>query len=111
MSRCRSRNGRCPELQCQQTPHEVGEHVFDGIAWTDETSAETLEAKRVAEPLLAFFVFAHLPPHLAAVSKPFAEVADRIVQTLPPCRMREIALEKLIESKDAAVRARIASKP
>ena len=55
-----------------------------------------------------FFAFAHLPPHLQAISKPFADLADQIVATLPKNPERTVALRKLLESKDAAVRAAIA---
>ena len=57
------------------------------------------------EPILQFFAFAHLPPHLQAVSLPFGEMAQKIVDTLPRNPERTVALRKLLESKDAAVRA------
>lgn len=60
------------------------------------------------EHILQFFAFGHLPPHLQEVSRPFAEHADRIVATLPRNPERTVALRKLLESKDAAVRALIA---
>lgn len=58
-----------------------------------------------AEPILQFFAHAHLPPKLAEVSKPFCELAERIVDALPRCSERTVALRKLLESKDAAVRS------
>jgi hypothetical protein len=60
------------------------------------------------ETILQFFAFAHLPGHLQAISMPFAKVADRIVQTLPRNAERSVALRKLLEAKDAAVRAAVA---
>lgn len=57
------------------------------------------------EPILQFFAHAHLPPHLAAVSRPFGEMAQNIVDTLPRNPERTVALRKLLEAKDAAVRA------
>ncbi len=57
------------------------------------------------EPLLQFFVYAHLPEHLQMVSKPFGELADHIVKTLPRNPERTVALRKLLEAKDCAVRA------
>ena len=60
------------------------------------------------EFLLQFFAHAHLPPHLAEVSKPYGEMAERIVATLPRNPERTVALRKLLESKDAAVRALVA---
>ena len=57
------------------------------------------------EPIIQFFAFAHLPPHLQEVSRPFGELAERIVATLPRNPERTVALRKLLEAKDAAVRA------
>lgn len=57
------------------------------------------------EPILQFFAHAHLPAHLADVSRPFCEMAERIVATLPRNPERTVALRKLLEAKDAAVRA------
>ncbi len=58
-----------------------------------------------SEPILQFFAFAHLPPHLQEVSKPFGDLAASIVEKLPRNPERTVALRKLLESKDAAVRA------
>ncbi len=60
------------------------------------------------EHIMQFFAFAHLPPHLQAVSKPFAELAEKIVTTIPRNPERTVALRKLLEAKDAAVRAFLA---
>jgi hypothetical protein len=60
------------------------------------------------EPIMQFFEFAHLPEYLREVSRPFCELAERIVSTLPRNAERTVALRKLLESKDAAVRAAIA---
>lgn len=60
------------------------------------------------EHIVQFFAFSHLPPHLQAISKPFSDLADQIVATLPKNPERTVALRKLLESKDAAVRAAIA---
>lgn len=60
------------------------------------------------EHILQFFAHAHLPPHLAAVSRAFGELADVIVETLPRNPERTVALRKLLEAKDAAVRALLA---
>jgi len=61
-----------------------------------------------AEPILQFFAFHHLPAPLQAVSKPFCHAAYAIVATLPRNAERTVALRKLLESKDAAVRAALA---
>lgn len=57
------------------------------------------------EPLLKFFAWAHLPPHLQAISQPFCELACTIVERLPRNAERTVALRKLLEAKDAGVRA------
>lgn len=59
------------------------------------------------EHIIQFFAFAHLPPHLQEISQPFSEQAERIMR-LPRNPERTVALRKLLESKDAAVRAAIA---
>lgn len=58
--------------------------------------------------IMQFFAYEHLPERLQAVSKPFGEMAANIVATLPQNPERTVALRKLLESKDAAVRALIA---
>lgn len=60
------------------------------------------------EHILQFFAFEHLPDHLKTVSSPFWELAQKIVLTLPRNPERTVALRKLLEAKDAAVRAAIA---
>lgn len=60
------------------------------------------------EPIAQFFAYAHLPSHLQAVSKPFADLATMIMETLPRNPERIVALRKLLESKDAAVRSVVA---
>lgn len=55
-------------------------------------------------PLLQFFAWAHLPPHLQEVSRPFGELAEKIAAG-PMNAETTVALRKLLESKDCAVRA------
>ena len=59
------------------------------------------------EPILQFFAYEHLPEGLQSVSMQFAHMAQRIVDTLPRNPERTVALRKLLEAKDAAVRAKI----
>lgn len=60
------------------------------------------------EHIIQFFAYQHLPPHLQAVSKPFGDLATQIVETIPRNPERTVALRKLLEAKDAAVRALLA---
>jgi hypothetical protein len=62
-----------------------------------------------SEHIMQFFDYAHLPEHLRQVSMQFAMLATNIVETLPRNPERTVALRKLLEAKDAAVRARIAN--
>ena len=63
------------------------------------------------EPILQFFKFMHLPNHLRATGAQFSLLANEIVATLPRNPERTIALRKLLEAKDAAVRALIFEEP
>ena len=58
--------------------------------------------------LMQFFEYAHLPEHLQAVSKPFGELAKHIDETLPANAESTVALRRLLEAKDCAVRAFLA---
>ena len=69
--------------------------------------ATTAESLARIHPLLQFFAFGHLPPHLQAVSEPFCRLALHVARS--PIRNAEhtTALRKLLEAKDCAVRAQI----
>lgn len=59
------------------------------------------------EPIMQFFVYAHLPEDLQQISKPFSDLANLIHDRLPRNPERSTALRKLLEAKDCAVRARL----
>jgi hypothetical protein len=61
----------------------------------------------MSDPMLQFFEYAHLPPKLQDVSIQFHALATIIVDTLPRNPERTVALRKLLEAKDCAVRALI----
>jgi len=63
---------------------------------------------RDKEHIEQFFAYAHLPPAMQEVSRPFGELAAKIIDTLPRNPERTVALRKLLEAKDAAVRAALA---
>ena len=60
--------------------------------------------------ILQFFEYKHLPARLQEVSAPWCELAKQIATTLPDDGERAVALRKLLEGKDAAVRSAL-SKP
>lgn len=59
------------------------------------------------ERMIQWFGFSHLPAHLQVVSKPFHDLAIKIVDTIPAGPERTVALRKLLESNNAAVRATV----
>ena len=68
---------------------------------------EFTEEQIAADAILRFFHYAHLPEKLKASSAPFCNLAMHIVATLPRNAERTVALRKLLEAKDAAVRANL----
>lgn len=57
--------------------------------------------------ILRFFHYAHLPAVLQSRSAPFCQLAKHLIDTTPRNPERTVALRKLLEAKDAAVRAAI----
>jgi len=55
--------------------------------------------------ILRYFHYAHLPAALQARSKPFCDLARLIIDTTPRNPERTVALRKLLEAKDAGIRA------
>ncbi len=58
--------------------------------------------------IMQFFSYSHLPEKLQQVSKPFGDLANQIATDLPRNEESDMALRKLLEAKDAAVRSLIA---
>ena len=59
------------------------------------------------ERMMKWFEFGHLPPHLQEVSSPFHQLATIIATNIQKGPERTVALRKLLEAKDAAVRAKL----
>lgn len=57
--------------------------------------------------ILRWFRYAHLPEQLQHVSRPFGNLAEHLAATTTPCAELTVALRKLLEAKDAALRAAI----
>lgn len=75
--------------------------------FNDTERAEMLNV----EPMLQMFEYRHLPPSLAAISEQWHDLAYTTVATTPRNPERTVALRKLLEGKDAAVRAFIYKTP
>ena len=84
-----------------QARDAVADHV-DGIT---EQRGNPFAAQE--DPVLQFFAYSHLPAHLQERSKPFGDLAQLVVDTLPRNPERTVALRKLLDAKDATVRAAI----
>jgi len=65
------------------------------------------ELSKDQEQILQFFKFDHLPVNLQPTSKAFHDLAQTIVEYLPRNPERTVALRKLLEAKDCAVRAAV----
>lgn len=57
--------------------------------------------------MLKWFEYSHLPAHLQLTSKPFYDLARHIIANTEPGPEQTVALRKLLEAKDAAVRAAV----
>ena len=58
-------------------------------------------------PIMKYFEYAHLPEKLQEISKPFAELAKKMDETLPDGAEKSAGLRKLLEAKDCMVRANL----
>jgi hypothetical protein len=89
-------------VQGEQYPckPDIFEKTYEPVIEADQTALKVPN-----DPMLQFFMYGHLPPHMQAVSRPFCELAIFIVETLPRNPERTVALRKLLEAKDCAVRA------
>lgn len=71
--------------------------------------AEPMDAQPARHPgtvqLLRWFDYQHLPADLGVVSMQFHHLAHELVDRLPDSPELTVALRKLLEGKDAAVRA------
>lgn len=77
---------------------------------TVELNAPTQVSPLELEPMLRFFRYDHLREGLMReTSQWFSVLATRLVVILPRSPERTVALRKLLESKDAAVRTALDS--
>lgn len=58
--------------------------------------------------IMQFFEYGHLPDALKTVSAPFCDLAKWVEKTIPRNPERTVALRKILEAKDAAVRGALA---
>jgi len=65
------------------------------------------DEKATLDRLMKFFDYEHLPPHLAVISAKFHTLACEICFSIKAGPERTVTMRKLLESKDAAVRAKL----
>jgi hypothetical protein len=63
------------------------------------------EQSKAEHYLMQFFNYSHLPDHLQETSKRFHELAVWVETWLPTNQEQTVALRKLLEAKDCAVRS------
>ena len=66
---------------------------------------EFTEEEIALDHILRYFHYSHLPEKLKARSQPFCALARTLIDSTPRNPERTVALRKLLEAKDAAVRA------
>ncbi len=57
-----------------------------------------------------YFAYEHLPAYLQEASKPIAELAQLMNESLPDCAEKSTGMRKLLEAKDCFVRAALDKK-
>ncbi len=72
---------------------------------SDQVESEELEVFAEFKKFMSYFNYKHLPMQLQGVSKPFHDLAWELVDLVPDGEEARVALRKLLEAKDAAVRA------
>lgn len=74
------------------------------VEQVQEKSREEVQLLQSGERMAQWFQYSHLPVKLQAVSRRFTLLALELIINLPTNPERTVALRKLLESKDCAVR-------
>ena len=61
----------------------------------------------MANPIMQYFEYSHLPSHLQEISKPICDTAKWMDIELPDGPEKSAGLRKLLEAKDCFVRAKL----
>lgn len=91
-----------PKCSLCGEPMPLGEEMFHYHGYSGPCPKPPLPKP---ERMLKWFAYSHLPQHLQSHSKPFGDLAERVCETIEAGPERTVALRKLLEAKDAAVRA------
>jgi len=101
-----------PDWRRKHQPKAGGYFVVYEDGYRSFSPAEAFESgytlvddREPEDRLWKWFSYSHLPENLQKTSKPFHELAKHIALILEPGPERTVAMRKLLEAKDAAVRA------
>jgi hypothetical protein len=83
-------------MACPPENHANRDFCPCGWVWPQE---------RPPAPILRYFAHAHLPAPMSDVAAGFSALAHDVDAKLPDGPEKAVALRKLLEAKDAAVRA------
>lgn len=83
---------------------DSNEEQFNPEVTIEEVCIRT-DVKASQNPIMQFFAYAHLPPHLQGVSREIALLAQEMDQRLPQGPEKSAGLRKLLEAKDCLVRS------
>ncbi|GAL60422.1 hypothetical protein EV102420_38_00250 [Pseudescherichia vulneris NBRC 102420] len=61
----------------------------------------------MTSPIMKYFAYENLPANLQEVSKPIGELAQQMEANLPDGAEKSAGLRKLLEAKDALIRAKL----
>lgn len=101
---------RQPQGPIQPThPRALADANVAPAAGNDVPIVEFSAEEIAVDPILQFFTYAHLPARLQSVSRIYAHAASQTVLLVPRSAERTVALRKLLEAKDAGVRALVAA--
>lgn len=101
--------------ECPNSLNVVEDTLYQALKAKKPTRAFEIPLERKVptsgEPLARWFQYAHLPERLQQVSMVFADCLARVLDMCPATAERTVALRKLLESKDAAVRSILEAEP
>lgn len=91
---------------CTTCSSEAINAITKELITTNQAAEELLSGQ---SPILKYFVLDHLPEKLRPISAPFHILAHHMEEILPAGPEKSVTLRKLLEAKDAAVRAALDS--
>ena len=84
---------------------EDANDISNDINVDTEYMFTTGEPIQVASEIMQYFKYEHLPENLQNVSKPFCDLAEFVETTMDNSAEKSVCLRRLLEAKDAGVRA------